>query len=171
MRITIHLGDVGLTFAEGYAKQMRFLETRIPRLFLGWLIPRLQHELAQNFETEGAHWSGGWAPLSDEWRRVKGIDGAPPVIGEYGGAMRRALVEGGYGNKTIIGRNRLTYGVDTDVLPYARWFAEGWRDERDGRAAPARPLFPPDSAQATFFRIELPLLLRRWALQTLDGYT
>lgn len=86
-----------------------------------------EEELADNFESQGY---GTWAPISQVTRRDKerkGFGNEPDLVRE--GTLERALtMRDAPGHKFLVSPTELIVGVYDEVIPYAKWLANGTRN-------------------------------------------
>lgn len=75
----------------------------------------------QQFASQGAHGSGGWAELADSTRRRKAALGQDPRILHATGALLESLT-GGSGEVSVPRPDGLDFG---STLPYARLHQDG----------------------------------------------
>lgn len=78
------------------------------------IVKELRHNFRLNFDSEGAYWSGGWAPLrpGTEHHKTQRTRLGHAQVGFDSGMLYSALVHGGPGNIDERTVGKLRYGVD-----------------------------------------------------------
>jgi hypothetical protein len=82
-------------------------------------LPEVREAIRGNFARQG-NAEEQWEPLDPLYRRKKLLAGYPDRILVRTGAMRAAACEDAPGNIVEMDAERFFYGVDLDVIPYAR---------------------------------------------------
>jgi len=94
-------------------------------------LPEVREAIRGNFARQG-NAEEQWEPLDPLYRRKKLLDGYPDRILVRTGAMRAAACEDAPGNIVEMDAERFFYGVDLDVIPYARAHDQSGIHRSDG---------------------------------------
>lgn len=121
------IGDIAIG-VEGWADLLSdFTE------FFVRVVEVVRRHLGKQFDTEGAYTGERWQELSEayaDWKETA-FPGRPILV--LTGALRSAAVEGGPGSLEVVRPRQMAVGVDSAVLPYARY-------HQSGMGVPARPI-------------------------------
>lgn len=169
--------ELDLIIAKEAKKIERALVRELPKFMQNEVLPEIQMGLELQFESEGAHWSGGWAAHSDSYWKSSEKSGSnhPVEIGQLTGQLKDVATGNQDGadfdyNVSGLTSVSMSYSIPLSVIPYADAFHSGVDDAGEGLTGsydiPARPIFPEGSELRAFIS-DLKPIANAWATRTI----
>lgn len=128
IRDDLHLAQRDLEYLARFLVDLRSFWPLVTTRVISWI--------SRNFETEGEYWTGGWTPLSENYRAWKEVHHPGKGILSMYGDLRRASTTP---SRTVT-PNSLTLTIDGYThTETGKAIDPGWFQEGTARM-PARPL-------------------------------